>query len=69
VREGSARAGAPLHCAELMTIHDEVLSECEPEMAGAVGRLVGRAFEESADLRVPIRWGWGDGERWGELEK
>jgi len=58
-----------LYCAELMTIHDEVLSECEPEMAEGVGRLVGRAFEESAPLRVPIRWGAADGERWGELEK
>lgn len=58
-----------LHCAELMTIHDEVISECEPEMAEGVGRLVGRAFEESAELLVPIRWGAAEGENWGELEK
>jgi DNA polymerase I len=58
-----------LHCAELMTIHDEVLSEAEPEIVEGVGKLVGWAMENSAPLRVPIRWGMGVGDRWGELEK
>lgn len=60
------------YCEELMTIHDEVLSETEPEIAEDVGRMVGRAIEESVPmpwLRVPIRWSCGVGDRWGELEK
>lgn len=59
---------AGLYCEELMTIHDEILSEGEPELVEDMGRLVGRAMEESAPLRVPVRWGMGTADNWGELE-
>lgn len=58
-----------VYCEELMTIHDELLSETDPEIADEVGRIVGKAIEESAPLLVPIRWGAASGERWGELDK
>lgn len=62
---------AGLYCEPLIPVHDEILSETEPDpgFAEAVGEMVGKAFEESAPLLVPIRWGMGCGERWGELEK
>lgn len=64
--------GMGVYCEELMTIHDEILSECEPGIEEDIGRMVGRAIEESVPapwFRVPIRWSMGAGERWGELEK
>ena len=64
------RRGTGAYVEECMTIHDEILSECEPGLEELVGReIVGMAIQESVGLRVPIRWGMGAGERWGELEK
>lgn len=65
--DGLRRMG--VYVEPLMTIHDEILSETEPEIADDVGRMVGRAIEDAAPLRVPIKWGAGSGDRWGELEK
>lgn len=53
----------------LLQVHDELLFECQEDVAEDVGQLVKRRFETLFHLAIPIEAGVAIAPTWGSLEK
>lgn len=55
--------------APLLQVHDELLFDCDEDVAEELGQLVKHRFETCCELEVPIEAGVAIADTWGSLEK
>lgn len=52
----------------LVPVHDELVFECQEDMASAAAPLIANEMKYAAELSLPINVGVNIGDRWGELK-
>lgn len=59
----------PPDCKMILTIHDELLFECNPDQIEKLAKVVKQGMENVISLSVPITVDVKVGKNWGEMEK